>query len=646
MAPGRPRGGGTRWGGEPEPEDPSVRLIAGTSFVICRPDGTIEPGGSSGFFASDTRLLSIFATHVTPGPARLLRWETSDRRLTSYTSIGPISTPTLLITSQMDLSTQLDVAVEIENLTGEHVDVVVEVEVGSDFADLFDVKQGVEPRGGYVGSGASGADLVLAYENEGFRCGTRVHADRPMEVLRDGLRTDLSLAPRSVEVFRLTVRPEDEDGREHEASPYEPVERAPWPDEITRLGSSDPGVDRTWRVSCADLASLLLCTSTEDRYPVVAAGLPWYLALFGRDSLITGIEALSLGHELLLGVLQALAQRQGRRTVPETAEQPGRILHEVRAGEVVRRAGGWGHVYYGSVDATPLFVIALGAASRAGAPDDEVRELLPAAEAAVGWILGPGDPDGDGFVEYPGAVPAGVQGLANQGWKDSHDGIVGADGSIPEGPIALIEVQGYCHAALRTMADLRETFGTADPDDLRQRAEALGDAIDDAFWMDDLDCYALALDGRKHQVRSITSNAGHLLWTSTARADRVPRLCRRLLEDDMFSGFGIRTLSADHPSYNPLSYHRGSVWPHDTALVTAGMLGHGHDAGMDVVDGLLGAADSFDGRLPELFSGHGPTDHDVPVPYPASCSPQAWAAAAPLMLLRSLDDDTRAMPNP
>jgi glycogen debranching enzyme len=466
-----------------------------------------------------------------------------------------------------------------------------------------------------------------------------------MEVLRDGLRTELSIAPRAIESFRITVGSEGADGREQEATHYEPVERAPWPDELTRLGSSDPGIDRTWRTSCADLASLLLCTSKEDKYPVVAAGLPWYLALFGRDSLITALEALSLGHELLLGVLQALARRQGRRTVPETAEQPGRILHEVRAGEVVRRAGGWGHVYYGSVDATPLFVIALGAAVRAGAPEEEIRELLPAAEAAVGWILGPGDPDGDGFVEYPGTVPDGVEGLVNQGWKDSHDGIVGDDGSIPEGPIALVEVQGYCHAALRTMADLREAFRTGDPDDLRHRAVALGDAIDDAFWMDDLDCYALALDGHKQQVRSITSNAGHLLWTASAKPARVPRLCRRLLAKDMFSGYGIRTLSSEHPSYNPLSYHRGSVWPHDTALITAGMLGHGHETGTDVVDGLLGAADSFDGRLPELFSGHSPSDHDVPVPYPASCSPQAWAAAAPLMLLRSLDDDTRAVPN-
>jgi glycogen debranching enzyme len=338
-----------------------------------------------------------------------------------------------------------------------------------------------------------------------------------------------------------------------------------------------------------------------------------------------------------MGSLQALAVRQGATYSTGSAEQPGRILHELRAGEVVLRPDGWGAVYYGSVDATPLFVATLAELWRWGASATEVADLLPAAERAVAWILGDGDADGDGLVEYGGARRTGVASLANQGWKDSDDAVRHPDGTLAEGPIAMVEVQGYCHAALLAMAELRDAFGTGDPAPLRARAASLAEAIEDRYWMEDEDCYALALDGAKRPVRSVSTNAGHLLWTGTARPDRSRRLAARLMAEDMFTGFGLRTLSAANGGYNPLSYHCGSVWPHDTALVAAGMAGTGcHAEAGRLAEALLDAAWAFGGRPPELFGGFAADEFARPVPYPTSCSPQAWAAAAPVLLVTAL----------
>ena len=241
---------------------------------------------------------------------------------------------------------------------------------------------------------------------------------------------------------------------------------------------------------------------------------------------------------------------------------------------------------------------------RWGAPEDEIRALLPAAERAIAWVLGPGDPDGDGLVEYGASTPHGVASLANQGWKDSHDAVRHRDGSLAEGPIAMVEVQGYCHAAFRSLADLREAFDTADPTPLRQRADRLAEQIDAQFWMDDEDCFALALDGSKQRVGSVSTNAGHLLWTGTVGPAHVGRLVDRLMADDMFTGFGLRTLTSANPGYNALSYHCGSVWPHDSAIVAAGMIASGQrSVGTTLATAILEAAGHFGGRPPNCSRG-------------------------------------------
>jgi glycogen debranching enzyme len=338
---------------------------------------------------------------------------------------------------------------------------------------------------------------------------------------------------------------------------------------------------------------------------------------------------------LALNVLEALAARQGTVDDEATEEEPGRILHEIRSGEAVTRDSGWGSVYYGSVDATPLFIMTLAEALRWGADPGRVRNLMPAAEAAAEWMFNFGDADGDGFIEYPGrAVRAG---LDNQAWKDSFDAVRHADGTLAEGPIAMVEVQGYAYAALRDLADLREVFGTDDPEPLRRRAAILRDRIHERFWLDDNDCFALALDGDKQPVASVASNAGHLLWTGSVYPELAPRLADRMMEPDMFTGFGLRTLSSRNPGWNPLSYHCGTVWPHDGAIVAAGMFAYGlRESGMRLAMGMLEAAACCNGRLPELFAGFDRSEFDRPVPYPAACSPQAWSAGAPLMLARHI----------
>jgi glycogen debranching enzyme len=316
-----------------------------------------------------------------------------------------------------------------------------------------------------------------------------------------------------------------------------------------------------------------------------------------------------------------------------TEEQPGRILHEVRLGADLSLALGGASVYYGSIDSTPLFVMLVGRALRWGIPAQDLQEFRSSVERALDWIILYGDRDGDGFVEYQRSSD---RGLLNQGWKDSSDGITSRTGITARPPIALAEVQGYTYGAMRAGADLLRAWG----DDTAarvwdERAEVLRTRFDEAFWMPTENTYALALDADKRQVDSVASNIGHCLWSGIVPANRADAVIDRLIAPDMFTGFGIRTLSAQSGAYNPVSYHNGSVWPHDTVLAAAGMAAYGRrDAAATVMEGLLDALEAHDGRLPELFCGFSRDDKPVPVTYPASCSPQAWAAATPFEILR------------
>lgn len=361
------------------------------------------------------------------------------------------------------------------------------------------------------------------------------------------------------------------------------------------------------------------------------------MTLFGRDSLLTAWMSLPLDVGLSVGTLQRLADAQGRRVDPLTEEQPGRIMHEIRRGPASTDVLG-GSVYYGSADSTPLFVMLLAECWRWGADEGAVRALLPAADAALSWAARYGDRDDDGFIEYKRATD---RGLLNQGWKDSFDAITDAAGHRADAPIALCEVQAYQYAALRARAELADAFGEpATAKRLRDRAATLKKRFAEKFWLPDRGYYALALDGDKRPVDSLTSNVGHCLWAGIATDEHAARLVEKLGTSEMDSGFGLRTLAADMGAYNPMSYHNGSVWPHDTAIAVAGLLRYRHVPGaVELAErlalGLLDAADAFGGRLPELFCGFHRSQFASPVPYPTSCSPQAWASAAPLLLVRA-----------
>jgi glycogen debranching enzyme len=334
-------------------------------------------------------------------------------------------------------------------------------------------------------------------------------------------------------------------------------------------------------------------------------------------------------------VLQTLAQFQGTKVDPETEEQPGRILHEMRFGAASSGALSGAHIYYGTADATPLFVVLLGEVRRWGLGDAVIDRLMPHADRALAWIENYGDKDGDGFVEYERMTPKGLQ---NQGWKDSWDGVPFADGSQPRAPIALAEVQGYVYAAYNARAHFADEAGdTETAAAYHHKAETLRKRFNEAFWLPDKGWYALALDADKKPVDALGTNMGHCLWSGIVDDDKAAAVAERLLSPEMFSGWGIRTLATDMGAYNPASYHNGSIWPHDNALIVAGLMRYGFvEEAHRVAFGVLDAAEAFGGRLPELFCGFERDRYPEPVAYPTSCSPQAWASATPLSLLRSL----------
>jgi hypothetical protein len=422
-----------------------------------------------------------------------------------------------------------------------------------------------------------------------------------------------------------------------------PTSPAPW--DAARVTASagdvgDPRLVRWLETALGDLDALRLALPGAAGDDFYAAGAPWFFTLFGRDSLWAARLTLPLDRRIAASTLRVLARLQGDADDAATAQEPGKILHELRSSAI--EMPGEGIVlpprYYGSVDSTPLWICLLADAWRAGMPDAEVRELLPALRRALGWMRESGDSDGDGFLDY---IDRTGTGLANQGWKDSGDSIQWRDGALAEGPIALCEVQGYAYEAAVGGADLLDAFGDDGDDPVFWRAWAaeLKDRFAAAYWVDTPEGRypAVALDRAKRPVDTLTSNIGHLLGTGILTADEEAHVADLLRGPTMASGYGIRTMSTGAAGYWPLSYHGGSVWVHDTAIAVHGMLRAGlRAAAADVVEGLLAAAEGFGYRVPELHAGDPATESTVPTPYPAACRPQAWSAAAAVTCLETL----------
>jgi glycogen debranching enzyme len=421
----------------------------------------------------------------------------------------------------------------------------------------------------------------------------------------------------------------------HPSLPNASSRNRQWLAGVPKLRTVDRKLSAAYDRAIADVGALRLHDPTGRHRPVIAAGAPWYMTLFGRDALISAYMALPIDPSLALGVLQALAELQGRVSDPVSEEQPGRIMHETRYLDVDAPSLTGGNTYYGSVDASPLFVVLLGELARWGLPDEVVLDLLPHADRALDWMRDFGDLDGDGYIEY---CTTSDRGLVNQGWKDSVDGIRYHDGAIASAPLALCEVQGYAFAAYVARASLAARLGRPDEElHFLAMAANLKRRFNRDFWIDDLGWFAVALDAEKQPVDSLASNMGHCLWSGIVDDEHAAAVAERLMSAEMWSGWGIRTLAADEPAYDPMSYHCGTVWPHDGALCAAGLRAYGFDEhALTIANGLLAASDAWGGRLPELFCGLDQADVGTPVPFPTSCSPQAWAAATPFLLLRTM----------
>jgi glycogen debranching enzyme len=405
----------------------------------------------------------------------------------------------------------------------------------------------------------------------------------------------------------------------------------------TSIRSSREAFDLLLRRSALDLRALL---DLEPEGPVPTAGIPWFAAPFGRDALVVGFETLIYNPDLAVGTLRFLARHQGRRVDPETEEEPGKILHELRRGELARAGLVPHHPYYGTVDATPLFAWLVGETVRWLDDGRLYRELLPHADAALRWCDEHADPGPGGFVVYTAEAR---DALRNKGWKDSAISLSRRDGTPAPLPAALVEVQAYVYAAKRILAELAARDGDR-PRAVRLEREAreLQERFEDAFWLPDEGCYAQAIDADGHPIDAVTSNAGHALWAGIASPERAAVLARRLMAPDLFTGWGLRTLSSHYPTYNPMSYHNGSVWPHDTAIVAAGLARYGfREEANRLATGIVEAALTFpEARLPELFCGFARDERfsSRPAEYQVSCSPQAWAAGAPFLILQAILD--------
>ncbi|MFT4078335.1 glycogen debranching N-terminal domain-containing protein [Rhodomicrobium sp.] len=519
----------------------------------------------------------------------------------------------------------------------------------ADFADLFEVRGMRRPARGSLKKKVVGKDKVTLHYTglDGkVRETTLTFQPAPVELTETTARFKIRLAPRETERLYVAIKC---DGEGQPAADsflwglfHARRDLVGKPHEIASVTTSNAVANEIICRSLADLR-MLMTKTTDGKYPY--AGIPWYSTTFGRDGLITAMQLLWFDPAVARGVLKRLARFQATTFDDAADAQPGKILHEMRGGEMAALGEVPFGLYYGSVDSTPLFVLLAGLYVERTGDLAFLREIWPNVIAALDWIEGPGDADGDGFVEY---ARANQNGLVNQGWKDSHDAVFHADGSLADGPIALVEVQGYVYAALKAAADCAKLLGEIErADTLIAKAELLRLKFEAAFWCDDMGTYALALDGKKQPCRVRTSNAAHAMATGIMMQERARHVANDLLRPRFNSGWGIRTVASGEARYNPMSYHNGSIWPHDNAIIAIGLARYGLTQGIGpIFDGLLQAASYMDQRrLPELFCGFPRRRSRGPTLYPVACSPQAWASGAVFHLLQAVLGLHYSLPN-
>ncbi|WP_139489776.1 amylo-alpha-1,6-glucosidase [Brevibacillus dissolubilis] len=600
-----------------------------------------------GLYSKDTRFLSRFELLIHDVKPVLLSSSAEENdlatiRLTNPPIEGRLWRESVEIKRQrLIYEGGLYETITLTNFYPKAVTLELSVRFDADFLDMFIVRGFMKGRTGEKTATVAdeeGNRLIFGYIGaDGVKRETRITWDVPHSGIEEGgtVRFSFTLAPKESQAIRFFIAPYVDD-RGPVQYPMETAVQAleasyeEWLGQSAQVESDMPLFDKLYQRGVQDLR-VLLTDLGYGRFPV--AGLPWYAVPFGRDSLIAALQMLSSNREVARGTLLTMAQYQGTKQDEWRDEQPGKIMHEIRFGELAGSNQVPFTPYYGTIDATPLFLILLIEYYHWSGDLALVGQLLPHVERALDWIKQWGDRDGDEFVEYH---RESAKGIANQGWKDSDDSVVHENGDYAISPIALVEVQGYVYQAKLQLVPILRQLGRIElADRLEQEAEALRQRFEADFWMEDEEFYAIALDHEKKQVRSVTSNPGHALMSGIMSDERAAKVAKRLVAPDLFSGYGIRTMSTESSGYNPMSYHDGSVWPHDNSLCMLGLakLGFGDEAGT-VISGLLQAARGFEYyRLPELFCGYDDS-LGAPVAYPVACSPQAWAAGTPLVFLQ------------
>jgi glycogen debranching enzyme len=628
----------------------ALTILEGSTFCVCDHRGDFG-WPTSGFFAKDMRFLSVYELTINGETPLLLSSDQVEYFSAAFylrnPRAGGLASDVLSVARERFVGEGMQDALRIENHTMDAISFDVALRFGSDFADIFAVKDydfalgdpgAADPLPPLVEPGFDAENNQFLFVDPDSGARTQVILSEPGEVDGSTIRWRVELEPRALWSVRIDVSADLEGDQEAPRT----VERrfgeelvhvrdslAAWKLRVPQLRTGWDDLHHSFHRSVADLASLRIRNGLGS---LPAAGMPWFMTVFGRDTLITCLQTLLFGPDLARSALEVLAKLQATEDSPALDAEPGKIVHEVRHGKAAKR---WFHAYYGSVDATPLYLILLSEVWRWTDDAALVRTFREPALKALAWIDEYGDSDGDGFVEYRKRSP---RGLDNQSWKDSGDSQRFADGRIAEPPIAPCEVQGYVYDAKLRIAELAREVWRDRPlaDRLEREAADLKQRFDEAYWCEQ-GHYALALDGDKQRVDSLTSNIGHLLWSGIVPEERVEQVVDALMGDALWSGWGVRTMSRTDAAYNPLSYHNGTVWPHDNSLCAAGLARYGRSTELHrVVRRMLTASRHFGHQLPEVFAGMPRADTPFPIRYPTAARPQAWAAGTPVLLLQLL----------
>ncbi len=633
--------------------DRTISVLEGNNFVVSDLRGDIDasPTEPLGLFAWDTRFLSRWLLTVDGQRPNVLSTDDLDYFYVQFFLVP--GTGTIYVDADLSIIRKRAVGngfhedLTILNHKDQPVELKVRIEAAADFVDLFEVKDKLTKKGECYQRIESDR-LVLGYRRETFVRETLITASAKTDIDEHGLSFAVHIEPHGEWTTCLeVVAGLGGLGEYHEEATYGHGDRRARPnvkmsldklgEAVPRLSCDWPSLQVTYRRSLIDLAALRFYPMVLPGQALPAAGLPWFMTLFGRDSIITSYQALPFGSRLAVTTLLVLAQRQGTRIDDFRDEEPGKILHEQRFGEMTAFEERPHSPYYGAADVTPLFLILLDEVERWTGNAELVRQLEMEARAALTWIDKYGDRNGDGYVEYDRRNKE--TGLENQCWKDSWNSIQFADGTISRLPRATCEIQGYVYDAKRRCARLARQLWN-DPalaEQLEKEAAELKRRFNQDYWLEDREFFALAIDGDGRKVDSLTSNIGHLLWSGIVEDDKAEAVVRHLMGEKLFSGWGVRTMAEGEGGYNPIGYHVGTVWPHDNSFIAMGLRRYGYrEEAARVAMGMLEAATYFKGRLPEAFAGYPRELTGFPVEYPTACSPQAWASGAPLLLLRAI----------